>query len=1033
MMKFKMKDIGLKMAVIMLFFFIVPFSKGHAVTISFENVLEIQDRIITGQVTDENGQPLPGATVQIKGGNTGTTTDFDGYYTIEVSNDETVLVFSYIGYEMKEMPIEGQVSINVQLEPSATQLEDVVVVGYGTQEKTKVTGSVASVSGESLQNIPVPGASQALQGRASGVNVVRNGGAPGQEGQIRVRGMGTVNNASPLVVIDGVPAGSIDDINPNDIASIEVLKDASTSAIYGLRAANGVVLVTTKKGRKNQKLTVSLNVYAGFSSAIKLVDVLEAPDLAMLKNERYTNDGIEGNEIWNNPYYAVQRTNWQDELLGSGSTNNVDFTVTGGSEKSAYSISGGYFNEEGMIKNSYYKRINFRINSDHELTDWLTFGENMQLTRQSGNFLNTNSAQTGILWSAIRFNPALPVRNEDDSYSSTQVSTEFGDINNPIFSAETVDNEETRNRLLGNIYTEFDILKGLQFKANFAVDATLYDRDNFSIQVTDQIRQNDIADLTREYREQYSLLSEYYVTYQTNLADAHNLKFVGGYTTQAFETDWFSADIDGFSNEDSSQRVPDSGEILDDISGNKEKIRLASYFARLNYDYRGKYLLSAVFRRDGTSRFAKENRWGNFPAFSAGWRVSEESWFNSGVVDNMKLTGSWGRLGNQNVDPFQYLALINTSRRYSFGGEQVTGASLSRIPNVNIGWETAEMTDIGLELDMFEYKLTTKLGYFIKDTKDMLLAPASLYSLGSATIPDQNVGAVRNSGFEVELGYNDTFGDLKLNVSANASFIKNEVLDLGEAEFLQSQFYGRPNQEITRTFVGEPIGTFYGWRTDGLYQNTAEVANDPNITNDPRREAGSIQPGDVRFVDVTGDGVIDDNDRVVLGKPFPDVNYGLNVGIAYKDFDLNAFFLGEAGVDIFNADRMQGLDPTYPFNMYAETLDRWNGEGTSNSIPRMTTNRDNLNHRTSDLFMENGGFFRLKNITLGYSLPDQVVNAVGITQCRVYITGQNVFTITDYSGMDPEIGYTDGNLQKNVDYARYPQARTFTLGTIIKF
>ncbi|MDC6365862.1 MULTISPECIES: TonB-dependent receptor [Flavobacteriaceae] len=993
---------------------------------------------VTGSVLDSNGIPLAGANILEKGTTNGTLTDFDGNFSIDVAGENAVLVISYLGFRTMEVPVDVQTAMSITMAEDAAGLDEVVVVGYGTQEKTKVTGSVASVGGEAIENVPVPGASQALQGRAAGVNVVRNGGAPGQAGQIRVRGTGTVNNASPLVVIDGVPSGSIDDINPNDIQSIEVLKDASTSAIYGLRAANGVVLVTTKKGRRNQKLSVTINGYAGFSNAIKTIDVLEAPDLVTLKKERYTNDGIEGNAIWDDPYYAVQRTNWQDELLGTGSTNNIDFTITGGSEKSAYSISGGYFKEDGMIKNSFYKRINFRINSDHKLTKWLTFGENMQLTRQSGNFLNTNSAQSGYLWSAIRFNPALPVRNEDGSYSSTQVSTEFGDINNPVYMVDITDQEETRNRLLGNIYTEFNLMEGLKFRANFAVDATLKDWDEYSPQITDQTRQNDIADLYRRYEEQYSLLNEYYLTYQKVVADAHNVKFVGGYTTQAFETDWFSAEIDGFSNEDPTQRVPESGETLDDISGNKEKIRLASYFGRLNYDYKGKYLFSAVFRRDGTSRFAEDNRWGNFPAFSAGWRVSEEDWFKSNTIDNIKLSGSWGRLGNQNVDPFQYLALINASRRYSFGGEQITGASLSRIPNVNIGWEIAELTDFGVEFDLFDYKLNGKVGYFIKETEDMLLAPASLSSLGRADIPDQNVGSLRNKGLEIELSYNGTFGDdLSFSIAANASFIDNEILDLGENEFLQSQFYGRPNQEITRTFVGQPIGTFYGWRTDGLYQNASEVANDPNITNDPRRAAGSIQPGDVRFVDMTGDGIIDDQDRVVIGDPNPDVTYGLNLGLNYKNFDINAFFLGEAGVDIYNADRMQGLDPTYPFNMYAEAINRWNGEGTSNSIPRMTTNRDNLNHRTSDLFVENGGFFRLKNLSIGYNLPSEILNPIGIEKIRIYVTGQNVFTITDYSGMDPELGYinqnTYGNLQKNVDYAQYPQARTFTLGTTIKF
>lgn len=991
---------------------------------------------VSGTVRDAGtSDPLIGVSVRVLDTDQGAITDFDGKYTIQVPDENAVLQFSYVGFATQDVSVGGQRLIDIALQTDAIGLEQVVVVGYGTQEKGELTGSVSSVSGDAVENLPVAGASQALQGRAAGVNVVRNGGAPGSGGSIRIRGTGTVNSADPLVVIDGVPAGGINDINPNDIASIEVLKDASTSAIYGLRAANGVVIITTKRGDFNEGIKVSLNAYSGVSSSIKTIDVLDAPDLAMLKRERYTNDGIDAVPIWSDPAYQTQMTNWQDELLGNGVTQNYDFTLRGGGKSSAFSITGGYFQDKGMMKNSYYERYYLRVNSDHEVGKWLTIGENLQVTRQRGNFLNTNSAQTGILWSAIRFHPGLPVTNSDGSYSSSQVSGEFGDINNPIFTADSQDAEQTRHRLLGNVFAEIKITDGLKFKANFALDGTISDSDDFSIRVTDQIRQNDLNDLNRSYSEDYSLLAEYFLTYENTFANAHNLRFVGGFTAQSFFYDGFSAGKDDFPNEDGTQRVLDAGRVLDYINGSRSEINLASWFGRVNYALKEKYLLSATVRRDGTSRFAEGNRWGTFPAFSAGWKISREPWFeNNNLFSFLKVSGGWGKLGNQSVAPFQYLALIAGNRRYSFGGQQVTGASLSRIPNENISWETTAITDFGVDMGFLDNRLLANVGYFIKDTEDMLLAPPTIGSIGLATIPDQNIGAVRNQGLEVELSWqNASSNAIQFNVSANASFIQNEVLSLGGREFLASRFYGRPNQEIVRTFEGEPIGTFYGWQTDGLYQTEQEVAADPNIANDPRNEQGLIQPGDVKFLDLNNDGVIDDQDRTILGDPFPDMTYGLNASLTFKQFDFNAFILGVAGVEIFNADRMQGIDPTYPFNMYAETINRWNGPNTSNEIPRMTTKRDNLNHRTSDMFIEKGDFLRLKNLTIGYTLPAGVSQSIGIRSWRFYITGQNVLTFTGYSGMDPELGYVDGNLQANVDYAQYPQARTFIFGTSVNF
>ena len=1011
---------------------------------------------VQGNVTNEDGTPLIGVSIIVEGTSTGTITDVEGSYQVEVASADAVLKFSYIGYQDKLVEVGNQSVLNVILQQSSSLLEEVVVVGYGTQDKEDITGAVSSVKGEDFENLPVAGASQALQGRAAGVNVVRNGGAPGQAGAIRIRGIGTVNNAEPLIVIDGVPVAnaSINDINPNDIESLEVLKDASASAIYGQRAANGVVLITTKRGGFGEKISVQFNAYAGFSNPVETVDVLDAATLAQVKQEAYTNDGRDIPEVWTLPVFQETRTDWQDELLQTGNVQNYDFTIRGGGEKSAFALSGGYFSEEGMMKNSFFDKYYLRINSDHKVTNWLTIGENVQLTRQEGNFLNTSSAQSGILWSAIRFHPSLPViadkggeipGHEAGDYGSSSLvpgGGEFGDINNPIFTADTEDDQVTNHRILGNLYAEFKLLEGLKFRANFAIDGEIFDRESFEVIIDRQIRARSQNSLNRSYSESYSLLGEYFLTYDKTFG-AHALNVVGGYTAQEFVGEGFNAQRRDFSNEDEDQRFLDAGSSITGAGGTRVENSLVSAFARLNYAFNDKYLLTGTLRADGSSKFAEGNQWGYFPAFSAGWRISREPFLaDNNLISFLKLTAGWGQLGNQEVPGLQYLALISGGRRYSFGGEQVVGSSQSRFPNEDISWETAEMINVGLDIGFLDNRLLANINYFVKDTKDMLLAPPTVGTTGRTDIPDQNVGELRNQGLEIEVAYrNKGTNGFTYSIGANASFIENEVTKLFEGSFLASRSYGRPNEEIARTFVGSPIGTFYGWRADGLYGSESEINSDPNLVNDPRKEAGLIQPGDVRFLDLNGDGLVDSDDRTILGDPFPALTYGLNAQFGYKGFDLGLFFLGVSGVDIYNADRMQGLDASYPFNLYADAANRWTPSNTGTDIPRATVNRDNRNFRTSDLFIEDGSFLRLKNLTVGYTFPSNITSQAGISNLRVYITGQNIFTATGYSGVDPELGYPESsddngqvnNLQANVDYAQYPQPRTWTFGLSVGF
>ncbi|MHA4740965.1 SusC/RagA family TonB-linked outer membrane protein [Dyadobacter sp. MSC1_007] len=1008
------------------------------------------DRAITGKVTDDKGDALPGVNVLIVGSQQGTSTDQNGQYQLNVSDGDVTLRFSFIGFVSHDATVGNSSVIDVSLKPDVNALKEVVVVGYGTQEKKDVTGAVSSVKGTDFQNLPSGGAQQALQGRAAGVNIIRNGGAPGDAGTIQIRGFGTVNNADPLVVIDGVPSGSMNDVNPNDIESIEILKDASASAIYGTRAANGVIIITTKRGTFDNPIGVTVNGYAGVTNRIKILDMLDAPTLSSLKREAYANDGLPVPPIWQDAQYQTQKTNWQEALLQQGVTQNYDAAIRGGGKYSSFSISGGYYNEKGIIGNSYYKRYTFRVNSDHKIGSRLKIGQNLQFTNTHNTAPNTTSSQTGLLWSAIRFHPGLPIRNDDGSYSSTKGIGAFGDINNPIFTVDTQDQSNIRNRFLGSLTGELEITKGLKLRANLATDATFSESSNFDVKVNDQFRTNSYNQLDLIHGKYWSFLQEYFLSYDKKFGP-HNLSLVGGYTSQTFNSISSRQRGRDFASEDPSLRYMQyAGTIVsvglsDGGNGGRSYDALGSWFGRANYSLMDRYLLTATFRADGSSKFAPGNRWGYFPAFSLGWRLSEEPFFKNAlpVFSNFKLTGGWGQLGNQNVNSMQYLALINSSYRYALGAggtqNQVSGAAQSRLANLQIGWETAEMTNFGIEAGLWKNALYLSVNYFIKDTKKMLLAPPSVGTIGTSVIPDQNIGQLRNRGVEVEASYRHSFGDLTLNVSGNATLIKNRITQLATpGGFLASQLYGRGQQEIVRTYENNPYGTFYGYKSDGLYQNQSEIDSDPNIANDSRKTNGQIHPGDVRFMDLNGDGIVDDKDRTILGSPQPKINYGFNAGLNYKGFDFNLFFVGVGGVSVFNADRMQGLDASYSFNLYQEANERWHGEGTSTSVPRLSIDNPNRNFRPSDLFVEKGDFFRLKNFTLGYSLPKTFIEKVKLSQARFYITGQNIFTFTKYTGLNPELGYVGDRSggqysQLNVDYAQYPLARTWTIGATLSF
>lgn len=981
----------------------------------------------------------------MQGTNLGVTSDVNGNFSISAP-ENGVLELTYVGFEKKIISIAGNQTLTITMVAAQSSLNEVVVVGYGTTKKVDVTGSISSIKGSDIQNLPVTTAADAIDGRASGVNIVRNDGSPGAAPSIRIRGTGTLNNADPLLVIDGVPSNNtngLSDINPNDIASIEILKDASSGAIYGTRAANGVVLITTKKGSYNQKLSTTVNAYSGFSNATKQLKLLTAPELYTLKRERYTNDNALIADPWNNSNYATQRTDWQKAIMGTGKVTSGDVNIQGGNESSNYYFSTSLYDEKGIIDKTNYKRYSTRINSEHKIKPWLKLGENVQLTYVSSNAFDNNNSQTGLIFSALRFNPAIPTVNPDGSYGSSKTfANELGDINSPYATIQEADAQGHTIRAIANAFAEVQIIKDLKFRVNYAFDGSTGKSYGFSIQDINQARQNNYSTFGESQSETSSQLLEGFLTYDKTFNKSH-LTFTGGYSYQNFNGSNFSASRQGYDDTDPSQRVLNSGSLNAQFSSGSTDAptALESAFGRAFYDYDNKYLATATFRADGSSRFGPGLRWGYFPAFSLGWRISNENFMkNVSWISNLKLTGGYGVLGNQNVQPFQYVSnIVVTSgyqqsfgyyTGYSFGGTGYAGAYVSTIANNNITWETAATTNISLDAGFLNNRLNGTITYFNKNTDKMLIAPSVVGTVGKVGIPNQNIASMNNHGVEAELNYAGG-NQLKYTIGANASFIRNKVTKLyGAGAFIGSKTYGRSNQEISRTYEGQPIASFYGWKTAGLYQTQAEIDNDPYLKNDSRK--GGIKPGDVRFVDENGDGVIDGNDRVNLGNPNPNVTGGIQASLSYKSFDFSANFTGVFGVSLYNADRMQGIDPTYPFNMYTETINRWTGPGTSNTIPRMTLDRANDNYRTSDLFIESGNYFSLKNATLGYTFPISFVKRASFNSVRIYTTGQNIFMLTKYKGYTPELGYTDGNLQRGVDVAQYPSVRKITFGVTIK-
>lgn len=1005
---------------------------------------------VSGVVTDEENKPMPGVNVLVKGTTDGTTTDIDGRYTLSVADGSAVLVFSFIGFQTTEIIVGNQSVINVSLKADISTLSEIVVVGYGTQQKASVTGAISSVAAEEISAQPVVNVGQALQGRVAGVSVVNNG-APGEAPIIRIRGIGTINNANPLFVVDGFPTSDLNSFNPKDIQSVDVLKDASAAAIYGSRASNGVVIITTKSGANNQKLSVNIDSYTGVEQPWRKLDLLNTEQYIDFATDLMTNADIYYNETnGSDPDRVVgvsvptriktgldqpinsqttqtfrqTNTDWQDEMFRTGRIQQHKVELSGGSATSKIFSSIGYFEQEGIMLGTGYKRWDARLNSDHNVTKRVTIGQNFYVAYDERKIEQQAGGRTQ-LQHMFRSSPYFPVYSPDNfgGFWGAQ-SVDGSDPENPVRIASQDKQTQQRLKFLGNAYVDFKIFDFLSYRFKAGVDYVDYTQRSHSPAYNTGGYSNRAAALINQNRQNFtSVLLTNQLTFDKDFGK-HSINAI---VVAEQQTNKFSQITGNGENAISNEITEPVGLSSIGFSGNMSESALISYIGRVNYEYNGKYLLGASFRRDGSSRFSPDNRWGNFPAVSAGWRIKEESFLvNNAVVSDLKLRASYGVTGNNSSGDYSWISTITGNQIYEIGGAPVTGYTIRTMANEKLSWESTYMTNVGVDMGFLNNQFTVSVEYFNNRTKDMIIQRPIPLSYGYDGNPFANVGEVENKGFEFELGYEKVQGDFTFNASGNISVVRNEVISLGDegTTIAQADWYG---DNLTLTKVGEPIGYFNGYVVDGLFQEGESTAMQPNA-----------RPGDIRFKDVNGDGVLNADDKVNIGHFLPDFSYGINFSANWKGFDASLFLQGVSGNQIYSIVKYDLEGMSRLFNAGTAVLDRWTPENTNTSVPRAISGDPNQNSRASDRFVEDGSYFRVKNLTLGYnfsSISSLTKNA--LTRLRVYTTMQNLLTLTKYkSGYDPEIGNRNAGtngLTQGIDYGQFPQARSIVVGLQVGF
>jgi TonB-dependent starch-binding outer membrane protein SusC len=997
-----------------------------------------QGFIVSGKVSDyKDGTTLPGVNVVEKGTNTGTVTDINGNFTLTVSDPNATIRFTFIGYLEEEVLLDGRNIINVALSPSLEMLKEVVVIGYGTIRKSDLTGSVSSVSGEDISRLPVLNVGQAMQGRAAGVQISSNSGSPGSPLRVSIRGVGTVGNNEPLYVVDGIPIDNIGFLNPNDIASIEILKDASAAAIYGSRAANGVVMITTKRGKSGSKSQITYSAYYGVQNPYKRYDVLNTMELAELHLEAFPANQ-KGRSVYFERAFDPETmtfnfaklgvgTDWQSELLRQNAPmQSHNLSISGGSESGTYLLSFGYFGQDGIMKTTNAERYNLRLNSDYNVNSRLKTGISMALT-SSNRFGQRENDKDGPLTQAMGMDPFVKVYDERDEFIWATGPIGF----NPIASL-TVNNYDGRqisNQIVGGVHGIYEITRHLQFKATYNTNMNFLDRDIFfpTYNMDRADHQRDISQLEKHTDRLQSWSQENTLTYSREF-NKHNVTALVGYSN--YYTKWTTnrGIVSGTFNDDPEFQHFSSAENVLLLRGQFTENTMTSYLSRVIYSYDDRLLLTASMRRDGSSKFGKDNKFGNFPSFSAGYKLSNHSFISQySFIDMLKLRAGWGRIGNDQIPINAFTTTINPTQfyRYVFGDAIYQGAGPLRAGNSSLKWETSEQTNFGVDLALWGSRLQLTADYFTKITRDFLLNSPVPFMAGSMLYPWINAGKIQNKGIELFLSYRKLQGDFTYEVSGNFTAIKNKVLELNaeNAPLVHGDF--------NRSAVGEELGHFFGWEMIGIFQTTEEIAG--HAFQNQR-----TAPGDVKFKDQNGDGVIDIHDRVVIGSFLPDYTYGLNITLGYKSFDLITFLQGSQGNDVYNALKEQtsrgGRD-----NMNRENLNRWTGPGTSNTVPRVIYTDGNQNNRISSRFVEDASYLRVKNLQFGYTLPKNVSSRFQVDRLRIYMAANNLYTFTNYSGLDPEVGgdnlhyASSDRLVMGVDRGNYPQARSFLFGVELNF
>ncbi|MCV9385189.1 SusC/RagA family TonB-linked outer membrane protein [Reichenbachiella ulvae] len=989
------------------------------------------DVTVSGTITDQtDGSPLPGVNVLVKGTSTGTVSDLDGNYSINVDEAGT-LVFSFIGYVTTEVQVAGRSTIDVSLDLDVQSLEEVVVVGYGTQERAKVTGAIATVESEKITQVPVLSADQALQGRVPGVTVT-SAGAPGTSPRVQIRGLGTTGDNAPLVVVDGVIVGGLADINPNDIESINVLKDASTTSIFGALGANGVIMVTTKRGVAG-KTRVEFDAYSGIQKVTNRYDLMNKEEYL-----QYMDMWGAGSGRVDDPQYADlinHDTDWQDEIYQTGTMQSYNLAISGGSESADFRIGAGYIDQEGVLLNTGSDRFNFRANSNYRLGKF-KFGESLQVAFTE-TLPENNDGGRSALEHAIKMPPYFDVYNENNlgGYQGTDSPLDGQDAANPVRVLNNPERNQKRTNIVGNFYGEVELIEGLTLKGQVGLDYFSFINAYHTPSYFTGSNAQAFAINERYSGETSRVMLSGSLNYTKSFGN-HTVSALGvaekiaekNTRLNTYSTNSITDDIKELSNNDQN------------ISSNTSEYNKYGFLGRLNYDYLGKYLLAGSYRFDGSSRLGPDDKWGAFYSVAGGWVVSEEAFFpDVDAISNLKFRASYGTVGNDRIPNYQYAAtIVSGAYNYTFrdqgGGEFLAaGSTAGTVANPELRWEETAMTNFGLDLGLFNDQVTLSAEYY-NNVSDGLLVTQSFAPSTVAHSADvsKNAGEVQVDGFEFNLGYNDSEGDFQWSANLNVSTTNNVVNAFGGQERYQANFEGANLQRIKE---GESINHFFGYEVDGIFQSADEVTNAP----DQSGIGGATMPGDIRYKDLSGpdgtpDGVIDSYDQVVIGNPIPDVNMGLSIDAFYKGFDFNIFINGMYGNEVYNTNVWDLTGVQRLFNASPDALNAWTPTNTDTDVPRLTAEGQNLVPSTR--FIEDGSFTRLKNITLGYTLPNTMFNGI-FSKARIYVSAQNLITITDYSGLDPEVGYSPlgGNSAQElgVDRGNYPLPKSFIGGIQLHF